>query len=142
MVSRIPRLLCVLACLLFTHSCLYTPKVSEYQAHHCSLITKRLELKENSIDPNPDWVPEAKNGLDVLVGLAVIGPATLVVSGSIVMVGNTIHWVEAQGRCDNTSIYKVSSKYPNSAKYDKRKTYKKNINYDIKIDNYRLVPSN
>ena len=142
MVSRIFRLLCVFTCLLFTYSCLYTPKVSEYQAHHCSLITKRLELKENSIDPHPEWVPEAKNGLDVLLGLTVIGPATLIVSGSIVMVGNTIHWIEAQGRCDNTSVYKVSTKYPDSTKYYKRKAYKKKINYDVKIDNYKWVPSN
>lgn len=142
MTIRIFRLLIVFTFLLLTHSCLYTPKVSEYQAHHCNLITKRLELKENTFEPDPKLVPNAKDGVDVLIGLTVIGPTTLIVSGSIVMVGNTIHWIEAQGRCDNTSVYKVSSKYPNSTKYYKRKAYKKKINYDVKIDNYKLVPSN
>ena len=113
MINRILRLLSVFACLLFTYSCFYTTKVSEYQAHHCNLITKRLELKDHTFEPDPGLVPGTKDGLDVLVGLAVIGPATLIVSGSMVMVGNTIHWIEAQGRCDNTKVYKVSSKYPN-----------------------------
>ena len=142
MIIRIFRLLFVFTFLLFICSCLYTPKVSEYQAHHCSLVTKRLELKENTFKPDPKLVPNAKDGIDVLIGLAVIGPTTLIVSGSVVMVGNTIHWIEAYGRCDNTKVYKVSSKILKSSEYYKKKPYKKKINYDVKIDNYKLVPSN
>ena len=35
-----------------------------------------------------------------LLGIAVVVPAaSLVVSGSVVLAGNTLHWLEYQGRC-------------------------------------------
>jgi hypothetical protein len=47
-----------------------------------------------------------------LLGMAIVVPAgSFLVSGSLVMIGNTMHWLEYQGTCDNGFILKSYEKF-------------------------------
>ena len=41
------------------------------------------------------------------MAIAPVGLTSLRVSGSVVVVGNTVHWVEKQGRCDQSTTRKT-----------------------------------
>jgi hypothetical protein len=94
--------LMVLVCLMANlMACAFVPKVDSQQdyAKHCELYTKELTLDAVSL-----------GGLDCgtsssCLAIAAIVPATtLLVSGSIVLVGNTLHWLEYQGSCDESVL--------------------------------------
>ena len=82
-------------------ACAFVPKVDHQQdyAKHCEMYTKELTLDAVSM-----------GGLDcggnsTCVAVAGIVPVTtFLVSGSIVLVGNTLHWLEYQGSCDEGII--------------------------------------
>lgn len=102
----------VLCIPIFMAACIYTPSVSKKQPYRCNLITRHLELKDHYLNPNP--LSHVDYDEDFLLALAAVGPATLIVSGSIVIVGNTIHWIEAKGRCsdedEDIAIYRQRKK--------------------------------
>ena len=85
--------------------CTFVPRVSEEQAYleQCRLYTRHLELDVEEIDSsgcgNTNDV-----GLCLLVYAVGVPAVTFVVSGSIVIAGNTIHWMEYQGRCENSEL--------------------------------------
>ena len=82
-------------------ACAFVPKVDHKQdyAKHCEMYTEELTLDSISM-----------GGLDcggnsTCVAVAGIVPVTtFLVSGSIVLVGNTLHWLEYQGSCDEGII--------------------------------------
>lgn len=91
-------------------ACAFYPQVSEQQeyASQCELLTRWLELDSEKLD-----VLDSCSGIDGeagLVCLAAIGivvpTTTLLVSGSITVAGNTLHWLEYQGRCAESSLHK------------------------------------
>ena len=43
-------------------------------------------------------------------GGVIVPMVTLAVSGSAVLIGNTVHWMEYQGRCDEEKIAKALAK--------------------------------
>ena len=89
-------------------ACAFYPKVAISQHTSCELVTKRL-----IIDGFIGGIPDVSdcNDLDcilvILGGAAVIGIVSFVVTGSIVITGNTVHWIEQQGKCDNGIIIKA-----------------------------------
>ncbi|MBE9562528.1 MAG: hypothetical protein IMF12_06670, partial [Proteobacteria bacterium] len=48
------------------------------------------------------------------LGLLAISVTSIIVSGSIVVVGNTVHWIEKQGMCRDSTIHTVVTKLINS----------------------------
>lgn len=40
-----------------------------------------------------------------------IAASTALISGSIVLAGNTIHWLEKQGKCDNSFVQSYLNKH-------------------------------
>jgi len=65
----------------------------------CQLSTKKLSLKAIS-----HRVGFSCGGSECLVALGVSAlytASTAVISGSIVLIGNTVHWLEKQGSCDD-----------------------------------------
>lgn len=97
---------------LLVSSCVFLPTTAERQKYYdkCKMATKKLTL-----EPHIDRDYSICHGRDVkkeplmcLLLSGVVASASLVVSGSIVLVGNTIHWVEYQSGCEpkNTKVIK------------------------------------
>ena len=103
----------VVSCLT---SCIIVPGKSKFKDSSCKLVTNELELGlSGSSKPYPQAVKEAGQGsfpsgcnsdneiialvcLAEFIGKVVVPAASFVVSGSIVVVGNTIHWIEKTGK--------------------------------------------
>jgi len=45
--------------------------------------------------------PECTYGADICLASLLASASSIVVSGSIVLVGNTVHWLERQGTCED-----------------------------------------
>ena len=80
--------------------CFYVPKVAERQDSTCELITKSLTLENIGTADN---YPSGCKDKCVLFAMGVTA-SSVIVSGSVVAVGNTIHWIEKQGRCEDRMI--------------------------------------
>lgn len=94
-------------------ACAFYPKVSERQeyAQQCELLTRKLELESQQLDMSGSCAGlDGEAGLVCLAALGVVIPAgTILVSGSITLAGNTLHWLEYQGRCPSSSLRKELS---------------------------------
>lgn len=91
-------------------SCAFVPTVSnDLTVGECDVFTKSLDLK--MVDVGSDVFLRSLSGCKdagcVLVPL-IIAPGILmssaIISGSIYAVGNTIHYLEKQARCDDPYI--------------------------------------
>ncbi len=86
-------------------SCVFIPKIKEEQSVSvvCDTYTKELTLSISTIQAN-DCGNDIEAGACLLL-LAVGVPAvSFVVSGSVVLVGNTLHWLEYQGACEESFL--------------------------------------
>jgi hypothetical protein len=98
------KVLFITPLLLFSlTSCVFLPKTAEDQQYYeqCEMATKKLTLKadisnEYSLCGGKDLMDEP---LFCLVASGVVASASIVVSGSIVLIGNTIHWLEYKASC-------------------------------------------
>lgn len=81
-------------------SCAFTPTASEHQPYYvdCGLLTKKLTLKSTELNSVDNCNDDDKFG-QCLVKMGLIVPVSYIVSGSIVLVGNTIHWSEYKLSC-------------------------------------------
>jgi len=88
-------------------ACAFVPKVDHKQkyARNCEMYTKELTLDAVSL-----------GGLDCggnsscVVVASLVPVTTFLVSGSIVLVGNTVHWLEYQGSCDESLLHSSINK--------------------------------
>jgi len=91
----------------------FAPAIVAERKPECQLVTKKLELvlsKEGSgvlmamlLSPSHNCnTPECL--LIFPLGAIAISVTSMIVSGSIVVAGNTIHWIEKEGRCENSTI--------------------------------------
>lgn len=106
----------------------FVPKIApkDEQRQLCKVTTKKLiidlskEGTEASVEATVDTMfkimgecddPECLLAAPVIVPIALITiPAgSFIVSGSIVVVGNTINWIEQQGRCEESVTRKAVS---------------------------------
>lgn len=88
-------------------ACAFVPRVAENQDNQCELVTKELTLELVGADPGGVVGINCSTPECVIAPLAVaaaVSTATLIVSGSIVVIGNTIHWLEQEGKCDDSVI--------------------------------------
>lgn len=94
-------LIAVVSIVALVSGCVFYPREVDYYDAECDITTRRLVLDTvviegscagtNSYDPNND-----KACLALIVA---VGAASAIVSGSIVVVGNTVSWLEKTGRC-------------------------------------------
>ncbi|WP_299494707.1 hypothetical protein [uncultured Shewanella sp.] len=93
----------VLSFTLLLPSCVFLPKVSPnhppYEA--CYTVTKKLILEEKvkmkySLCRTEDL---AHTPIFCLALSGIVASTTAIASGSIVLVGNTLHWLEYKARC-------------------------------------------
>lgn len=79
--------------------CVYYPTV-DHSYDNCALITNRLELDHTNLNAVPSSCKD-EECVAQLVVYAAVPATTFVVSGSIVVVGNVIHWMEKEGTCED-----------------------------------------
>lgn len=85
-------------------SCAYVPKViHDPDNRRCDLDTKKRTLKLNA-----QGVYNFHNCPDCLIAAGIYSTATAIISGSIVLIGNTVHWLEKQAKCDDESAVENS----------------------------------
>ncbi len=96
---------------LLLSACIYVPKIVEDRAPSCELTTKKLELalddQVSSFFLEEGFPIHECQGDSCWVQLSVIAAVpigTALVSGTIVLVGNTVHWIEKQSRCEESFI--------------------------------------
>jgi hypothetical protein len=95
-----PRTLTVIALSLSISSCVFYPKQTEYYDAECDIKFRKLvleskEMKDACLRPKSDD-PDGNTCL-----MAVLGTTALsaIVSGSLVVAGNTVYWLEKEARC-------------------------------------------
>jgi hypothetical protein len=83
------------ACLL--SACVYVPRTVEVRDPECGVVSRQMRLELEQVA----YVSGCRNESCALAvaGAGVVGAASAVVSGSIVLVGNMLYWLEKQGRC-------------------------------------------
>ena len=94
-------------CALVLQGCAAYPDVAWNRADYkrCDLTTREFEFKvtENAINGKTRF-HSADELISYLVVSGFVFSASAVISGSIVIVGNTIHFLEKQGRCDDSAL--------------------------------------
>ena len=77
--------------------CVVVPQTREIYDPHCRVLTRQVTLEAASLGALHSCHGRGCEAL--LVSAGVITAASVVVSGSIALVGNVIYWFEKQGRC-------------------------------------------
>ena len=91
---------------LLLQSCIVVPRTEVIYDPQCQIRFKQMRLDTKVFKQNagqgPGQAMSCQNNASCLAQLAVLGgvsAASMVISGSIVVVGNTVYWLEKQGRC-------------------------------------------
>lgn len=84
-------------------SCVFVPTTAQKQKYYdkCKMATKKLtvEPKVRSRFKVCDGQGLKEEPLACMVLSGLVGSATYIVSGSVVVIGNTIHWLEYKAGC-------------------------------------------
>ena len=96
---------------------LVLPKTENVSNEKCKLVTKSWTLevhelgKQSKCDANCGdiikGVVECSKGEDCNKMIAVVSVGWTVVAASVVGVGNTVHWIEKQGRCEESTVRSI-----------------------------------
>jgi hypothetical protein len=90
----------IIATLLIS-ACIALPATKEASNNNCDLVTREMYVDSHTL--NNFHFNGTVNGKERIVLAAtglVIYSVSWVISGSIVLTGNTIHWLETKGRCN------------------------------------------
>lgn len=82
---------------LLISGCIYYPKRVEVYNSDCTIKIRKLTLGVISSNSVPNCF--GGNSAACLAAIAAVGPVTAVVSESIVVVGNTLYYMEKEGKC-------------------------------------------
>ena len=109
------KLKCIAICLVLIltlnlAACLFVPETTANKNNDCQLVTKKWSLEFKKVD-----ISGRVDG-EILVAIGAVAVGSLVVSGSVVVVGNSIHWLEQQGFCDDSITQKTVDGFVSSLK--------------------------
>jgi len=77
--------------------CVYLPNTTSIYNANCQTYERHMTLEVHQIGTLAGCQGEACAG--ALVAFGAVSAATAIVSGSIVIVGNMVYWLERQGQC-------------------------------------------
>jgi|TARA_B110000091_G_C13673080_1_gene414600 hypothetical protein len=101
--GNIRKRLCLAVLMILLASCVFVAQesVDPNSSDDCDVLTKKLILSKDEINTGISCRGGTPEDLAVcLVAYGVILPVgSLIVSGSVVVVGNALNWIETQG-CD------------------------------------------
>lgn len=93
----------IAALLILLPACAFYPKTQySEEVKRCNLNFKKLTLDVTSSSIRCQGNSKSAGACVVLAG--VISGGSAIVSGSIVLVGNSLHWLEKQGKCDDSFL--------------------------------------
>jgi hypothetical protein len=97
------KILGLLIACCFLCSCIIKPRQVVGYDVECNIETKRYELTAEQVKMFENMQCE-NNGCKEefvarVVGAVFVVPLSAIVSGSIVVTGNTLHWLEEKGKC-------------------------------------------
>jgi hypothetical protein len=94
------RFIISLSTIVLLTSCVFVPEESEKQkyADNCNMFTKQLTLSVQEIKGNICNAEDSAEACLMVYGI-ILPVGSFVISGSIVLIGNTLHWLEYQGPC-------------------------------------------
>jgi hypothetical protein len=104
------RTLIIILCVICLSSCIVLPKETT-DGNSCILETKKRTLEFKQINGVFVGGCSGDNCTAELIVLAAVPIGSALVSGSIVVVGNTIHWMEYQGRCPESFLNKAKQAF-------------------------------
>jgi hypothetical protein len=81
---------------LLTSACVVVPVTVEGYDSECRLVTHHMELKTVQVGAQEPYLRCEGGNCVVVLGVTA---ASLVVSGSIVVVGNVVYWAEQRADC-------------------------------------------
>lgn len=84
---------------LVLSGCIVTPSMETRYDPGCALARKTMVLTTQQVNLLQGLDCNGGDCGGLLVAMLVVPPASAVVSGSIVLVGNTVFWVEHKARC-------------------------------------------
>lgn len=94
--------------------CVFVPRVSTSYNEDCRIVEKQLDLHMKELElPRLDCSGSGNGCGYVGIVYAGVAVGSAVVSGSIVLVGNTVYWLEEQGKCDWPVVEKIKQ-FPRS----------------------------
>lgn len=96
--------------------CVYIPSESPSHNDDCHLTTHNYHLQSKPIlSTNGDFSGcNSRECISVILGgIVVVSASSAILSGSVVIVGNSIHWIEHQGRCDSSFTQQSVNKFTN-----------------------------
>jgi hypothetical protein len=97
-------------------SCVVLPKKTSSLDSLCNIRTPRWTLDVRQADPD-DCADSEADAMQCLMSYGVVLPAlSTLVSGSIVILGNSVHWMEYQGSCEDAELQKALVKFKQSLK--------------------------
>jgi hypothetical protein len=99
------KLATIVGLTLLISGCIYYPKRIEVYDSDCGIKSRKLVL--DVVGSNAGPCAGGSVGACLAV-LAAVGPVTAVVSGSIVVVGNTLYWLEKEGKCTPSKDHDAS----------------------------------
>lgn len=117
--KSMPKSIIVAFCTLFCSACAFQPTVATQQpyADNCQMQTKQLTLSEVNMTNVISCQGHSHDALACLVIQGVIAPVgSFIISGSIVAVNNTFHWLEYHGTCDTTAISEKAEAFKETVK--------------------------
>jgi hypothetical protein len=86
--------------------CVFYPKLDSHRLSRCGGTSRHLELRvlgSNTSPPNSNRskgdIPSSTCDKYCLAAILAVSSATAIVSGSIVVIGNTVFWVEENAEC-------------------------------------------
>jgi hypothetical protein len=87
--------------------CIVYPKKIQVYDPDCRVTSYKLTLDAEFLwgDCNGRTAEEAEACLLIIAGT---GAASTAISGSIMVVGNTLYWLEKQGRCHQSNVAELS----------------------------------
>jgi aconitase A len=91
------RFAAAIACAALLQACVYLPRTTSAYDEECQVETRHMHLAATQIGAIGSCTN--RDCAYVLVAIGAVAAATAVVSGSIVLVGNVVYWLERQGKC-------------------------------------------
>jgi len=97
------KLTLILVALILLQACAFYPKTQYTQdVERCDLTFKKLKMDVTDSKIQCQGGGNSAGACVILAG--VISGGSAIVSGSIVLVGNSLHWLEKQGKCDDSFL--------------------------------------
>jgi hypothetical protein len=89
------------AAILTLQACVFVPRTTEVYDFDCRVSSRQMDLQ--AVEIGGFGRCQSRDCAVILVAVGATAAASAVVSGSIVVVGNVVYWLEKQGRCQRES---------------------------------------